>query len=197
MPRKKNIPVRKLIAIRALCPRPLTMQQGEAVPVPIVPIYGPNEADPGVQLALRVADTAIELLTLMQQGCLPTESISHILAGIFKGEGIYYNSVGEFFESYGRFEQICGFTDTDNQKRVGDEMNDMLGEDAGEYTRDYRRNDGTRRVPLPLYVRNVLVHKGTNPLNELREDDIKVATNLLKKLTAARAEVEAPTGANA
>lgn len=99
---------------------------------------------------------------------------------MIQGRGLYLDSIGEFFQLYGRFEQMLGLADDYKQERIKDEMRSRLGDDAGHQSREYVRSGTTSLTPLPLYVRNVLVHQGTNPANSLRDGDVSTAIRLLK-----------------
>ena len=45
--------------------------------------------------------------------------------------------------------------------------------------RDYTRDGVTRPVPLPVFVRNVLAHRGTNLKNHISPEDINRAIQYL------------------
>ncbi len=96
------------------------------------------------------------------------------------GKGLYLDSVGEFFQLYGRFEQMLGLTDNYRQSEIEREMRDRLGDEVVQHSREYERDGKKSSKPLPLYVRNTLAHSGTNPTNGLRDGDLKTAIRLLK-----------------
>ena len=112
---------------------------------------------------------------------LPIAGVPRVLASMVQGKGLYLDSIGEFFELYGRFEQMLGLTDDYKQQYVKDEMRSRLGDDAVHYSREYVRGGTTSLTPLPLYIRNVLAHQGTNPVNSLRDGDVSTAIRLLKE----------------
>ena len=109
-----------------------------------------------------------------------TRGVARVLASMIQGKGLYFDSVGEFFQLYGRFEQLLGLADNCKQAQMGDEMRTRLGGEAARHSRDYVRDGITSSTPLPLYVRNVLTHQGTNPANSLRDGDVSTAIRLLK-----------------
>lgn len=112
---------------------------------------------------------------------LPIAGVPRVLASMVQGKGVYLDSIGEFFELYGRFEQMLGLTDDYKQQHIMDEMRSRLGDDAAQHSRDYVRGGLTSLTPLPLYVRNVLAHQGTNSANSLRDGDVSTAIRLLKE----------------
>ena len=112
---------------------------------------------------------------------LPIAGVPRVLASMVQGNGVYLDSIGEFFELYGRFEQMLGLTDDYKQEQVKDEMQSRLGDDAVQHSREYVRGGSTSLTPLPLYVRNVLAHQGTNSANSLRDGDVSTAIRLLKE----------------
>ena len=111
---------------------------------------------------------------------LPIAGVPQALASMIEGKGLYVNSIGEFFELYGRFENMLGLTDDYRQKKIQMEMESRLKDDADHHFREYERDGTTSRTPLPLYVRNVVAHQGTNPANTLRDGDVSKAITLLK-----------------
>ena len=112
---------------------------------------------------------------------LPIAGVPRALASMVQGNGVYLDSIGEFFELYGRFEQMLGLTDDYKQEQVKDEMRSRLGDDAVQHSREYVRGGSTSLTPLPLYVRNVLAHQGTNSANSLHDGDVSTAIRLLKE----------------
>ena len=112
---------------------------------------------------------------------LPIAGVPQALASMVQGKGLYLNSIGEFFELYGRFEQMLGLTDDYRQEQISEAMRSRLGDDAGKHSRKYVRGDTTTLTPLPLYIRNVVAHQGTNPANSLSDGDVSRAIRLLKE----------------
>ena len=112
---------------------------------------------------------------------LPIAGVPQVLASMVQGKGLYLNSIGEFFELYGRFEQMLGLTDDYRQEQISQAMRSRLGDDAGKHSRKYVRGDTATLTPLPLYVRNVVAHQGTNPANALSDGDVSNAIRLLKE----------------
>lgn len=91
-------------------------------------------------------------------------------------------SIFEFFRLYGLLEQTLGVSDKGTQESIKNAMVRFIKNDADiDKLRLYRRPDhkDDPQCPLPLYVRNVLCHSGTNPLNPLTEADVKEAVKLL------------------
>ncbi len=111
---------------------------------------------------------------------LPIAGVPRVLASMVQGKGLYLDSIGEFFELYGRFEQTLRLTDDYKQEQIKKEMRSRLGDEAVHHSREYVRGGTKSQTPLPLYVRNVLAHQGTNPENSLRDGDVSTAIGLLK-----------------
>ena len=91
-------------------------------------------------------------------------------------------SIFEFFRLYGLLEQALDVSDKGTQEPIKNAMTRLIQNDNDfEKFRLYRRPDheDDPQCPLPLYVRNVLCHSGTNPLNPLIEADVKEAVKLL------------------
>lgn len=59
-------------------------------------------------------------------------------------------------------------------------MLDRLRDDATQHCREYIRSGRKSLTPLPLYVRNVLAHQGTNQANGLADGDLNTAIRLLR-----------------
>ncbi|MCY4558112.1 MAG: hypothetical protein OXF79_17430 [Chloroflexi bacterium] len=111
---------------------------------------------------------------------LPIAGVPGVMGAMVEGKGLYWDSIGEFFQLYGQLEQKLGLADGYKQEKIADDMRAKLEEDAGQHSRKYTRDGVTTLTPLPLYVRNVLVHGGTNPANGLADGDVKTSIQLLK-----------------
>ena len=95
-------------------------------------------------------------------------------------KGLYLDSVGEFFQLFGRFEQMLGLGDNYHQSEIRREMESRLGRGSDEHYREYMRDGSKILIPLPLYVRNVVAHQGTNRENGLADGDVTTAIRQLK-----------------
>ena len=138
----------------------------------------PRDGQQGGKLKLvRLANDALYQAYKLN---LPIAGVPRVLASMVQGRGVYLDSIGEFFQLYGRFEQMLGLTDDYKQERIKDAMRSRLGDDAAHHSREYERSGTRSLTPLPLYVRNVLAHQGTNPANSLRDGDVSTAIRLLK-----------------
>lgn len=111
---------------------------------------------------------------------LPIAGVPGVLGAMVEGKGVYWDSIGEFFQLYGQLEQKLGLADGYKQEQIADEMRARLGNEAVQHSRKYTRDGIATLIPLPLYVRNVLAHGGTNPANGLADGDVKTAIRLLK-----------------
>ena len=109
---------------------------------------------------------------------------TEMLGNFIEGKDVYTDSIGEFFELYGKFEEKYNFSDKVGQDSIRKKMQELIKEDNKvdlfrTYKREGRNDDS--QCPLPLYVRNILAHKGTNPLNSLGKKDVSLAIQLLKE----------------
>lgn len=111
---------------------------------------------------------------------LPIAGLAGELGSTVEGKGLYFDSIGEFFQLFGRFEQALGLADGYNQRKIEHEMKVRLENEFDQYSREYLRDGSKSLAPLPLYVRNVLAHQGTNPKNGLQDGDVRTAVRLLK-----------------
>ena len=138
----------------------------------------PRDGQQGGKLKLvRLANETINQAYKLN---LPIAGVPRVLASMVQGRGLYLDSIGEFFQLYGRFEQMLGLADDYKQERIKNEMRSRLGDDANHQSREYVRGGTTNLTPLPLYVRNVLAHQGTNSANSLHDGDVSTAIRLLK-----------------
>lgn len=113
--------------------------------------------------------------------------ITNILCATLKGDDVYKDTVLEFFQLYGKFQQKNRIVDTDPQSVEHSKMTAILQKTGDSAScRTYRRpgQPNDNKCPLPLYVRNILAHGGTNTLNKLADEDLLAAINLLKKWTS-------------
>ena len=57
-----------------------------------------------------------------------------------EGRGLYWDSIREFFQLYGQFEQKLGLADGYKQGQIENEMRTRLGDDAVQHFRQYVRD---------------------------------------------------------
>ena len=109
--------------------------------------------------------------------------LTEMLTRIAEGTSVYVSGIGEFLYLYGMLEQRLKLPDKRNQKQMEERMRSLAEKYDGTATyRTYRREgEADRECPLPLYVRNVLAHSGTNRLNTLTiPDDVDASIEILK-----------------
>ena len=152
------------------------MQVGKYVEMQLVEI--PRDGQQGGKLKLVKLSNAL-LLQAHKVG-VPIAGVAGVLGSMIEMRGFYLDSVGEFFQLYGRFEQMLGSADDYKQSKIEREMKDRLGDDVTQHSREYIRSGRKSLTPLPLYVRNVLAHQGTNPENLLGDGDLQTAIRLLR-----------------
>ena len=146
-----------------------------------VQLYGAIIRKDGQQRRkLKFARMCNEFLTKAHDLDIPVNVLTLVLGSLVEGKGVHIDSVGEFFQLYGRLEQKIGVQDFDRQDVIEKWMINALGSDYKTHSRPYRRMTKTYQLPLPLFVRNVLTHGGTNPLNALKQEDLPDSIKLLK-----------------
>lgn len=154
----------------------MAMQVGKYLEIHLLEI--PKDGQQGGKLKLvKIANALLYQAHKMQ---LPIAGVAGVLGSLVEERGLFLDSTSEFLRLYGRFEQMLGFADGYNQKDIEREMQARLGDDLTQHSREYVRSGRKSRTPLPLYVRNVLAHQGTNPANGLGDGDLETAIRLLK-----------------
>ena len=154
----------------------MAMEIGKYVEIQFVQI--PRNGQQGGKL--KLVQLCNDALAQAYKLNVPIAGVPRVLGSMVQGKGLYLDSIGEFFELYGRFEQMLGLTDAYGQRDIEEEMQLRLGDDALQHSREYVRGGAKTLTPLPLFVRNVLAHQGTNTANSLRDGDVSTAIRLLK-----------------
>lgn len=142
----------------------------------------PSEVDTSTRD--QILESTCDLLTAVYK--IPGSNraiITEVLRAALSGEDVYADSVGAFFETYGKLEQKLKIRDDDRQRKMRSSMIALLGgvndrKHFRQYCRPNKPPDNDH--PLPLYVRNILTHSGTNPLNVIGDTDIRSSIALMK-----------------
>ena len=145
-------------------------------------MYGaviPRDGQQGKKL--KFAEACKRFLTETYEMGIPVDALTVILGSLVEGKGVHLDSVGEFFELYGRLQQKIGMKDAETQSKMMEWMRNALGEEIDQFSRSYERDGRRSLLPLPLYVRNVVAHRGTNPYNNLTKEDLSAAIKMLKQ----------------
>ena len=102
-----------------------------------------------------------------------------VLASIIEGKGLYEHNIGEFFQLYGKFEEMYQ-THGPKTKIV---MEDLVNGDD-RYLKPYKGRGNCDLHPLPYAVRNILAHTGRNS-NTLDHEgkELKISIELLRSWT--------------
>lgn len=133
----------------------------------------------------KLRDIARDLLTQVYRiEGTNRATITEILRATLAGEDVYNDTALEFFELYGRVQQTLGISDSDGHHVTHLKMTALIeseGDISGfrTFLRPGRKPD--TKCPLPVYVRNVLSHGGTNKRNSLGREDIRDAIAMLKR----------------
>ena len=139
----------------------LELRTGQYFELQIVNI--PKDGQQGGKLKLvRLSN---ELLHQAFKIGLPIAGVANVLGSLIEKRGLYFDSVGEFFQLFGRFEQMLGLPDDYKQLEIECEMQARLGNEVVQYSREYVRAGIKSFKPLPLYVRNVLTHREPGKLS--------------------------------
>ena len=154
----------------------LELRVGQYMEMQIVNI--PRDGQKGGKL--KLVKLSNDLLHQAYKLRLPIAGVASVLGSLVEERGLYLDSIGEFFQLYGRFEQMLRLADNYSQEQIKLEMNARLGDDVVEHSREYMRGESKSLTPLPLYVRNVLTHQGTNRANVLGDGDVTTAIRLLR-----------------
>ena len=173
----------------ALFPKNLRLRAGDTgIDVPVVPSEYPEESEITRRIRERAEEKARflldDLLEMERQDVVMPGSynaVIHVLTAVLVGKSAHAFST-EFWRLYGQVEAKWNVSDTGSQRQMEAEMTNRL--QAAEISReagfrDYSREGVTRRVPLPVFVRNVLAHQGTNSKNHVSHEDINGAIHFL------------------
>ena len=169
-------PIRRAVGPQDPKTGKFVMQVGKYVEIKLVEI--PRDGQQGGKL--KLVKLSNDLLLQAHKVGVPIAGVAGVLGSMIEMRGIYLDSVGEFFQLYGRFEQMLGLADDYKQSKIEHEMKNRLGDDVTQHTREYIRSGKKSLTPIPLYVRNVLAHQGTNPENSLVDGDLQTTIRLLK-----------------
>ena len=108
------------------------------------------------------------------------KTFSEVLRSIVEGSGIYEYEFGIFFMLYAQFQQEYGIEDTNEQKKAEKKMLELIAGD-NNLLKQYKRKGKDFIKPLPVYVRNAIVHQGTNMSNKCSPEELRTAMEFLRK----------------
>ena len=126
---------------------------------------------------LELAEKALTQLSRMDGN---VTTFAEILRSIVEDNGIYEYEFGVFFMLYAQFQQKYGIEDTSEQAMTARKMLELIGNDSTLRKR-YKRKDKYRTDALPVYIRNSIVHQGTNMDNKFTPQELKTAMEFLRK----------------
>ena len=126
---------------------------------------------------LKLAEKALTQLSKMRG---PVESFSEILRSIVEDKGIFEYQYGVFFMLYAQFQRKYKIEDDQEQFQTAKKMKELIA-DNDAMLRNYDRNGKKRRDPLPIYIRNAIVHHGTNQENTFTPQELRTAIEFLRK----------------
>ena len=125
---------------------------------------------------LRLAERALTQLSRMNG---PVETFSEILRSIVEDKGVYEYEFGIFFVLYAQFQRKYGIDDDQEQMQTADKMRELIS-DNETMLKNYARNGQTRVDPLPIFIRNSIVHHGTNQKNTFTPLELRRSIQFLR-----------------
>ena len=125
---------------------------------------------------LRLAERALTQLSRMKG---PVQTFSEVLRSIAEDRGVYEYEFGVFFMLYAQFQRKFGIDDNHEQVQTSEKMKELI---AGNEVmlKSYHRDDQTRVDPLPIFIRNAIVHHGTNQKNTFTPHELSAAVRFLR-----------------
>ena len=128
---------------------------------------------------LKFLELAEEALTQLYKMKGPVISFTEILCAIVEDRGIHEFEYGVFFLLYSRFQKEFEIADGGEQPNTDGEMKALIG-NCGKLLKRYKHKGEEREVSLPVYIRNAIVHYGTNPSNRFSAEELKAAIEFLR-----------------
>ena len=173
-----------------LLPSSIQTRTGEGIKVPYMPSDYPEES----KTVRRVRKNAEKKIRPVLKALLDMEdrkviqpgsynAIIHVLTAVLVGKSAHDFST-KFWRLYGQVEAKWNIRGAESQRQLEHRMTERLqgaGVSRQDGFRDYTRDGNTRPVPLPVFVRNVLAHQGTNRNNHIVPEDIDTAIRLLEE----------------
>ena len=139
---------------------------------------------------LKLAEEALMQLSKMDRPKWdrPVNTFAQILRAIVMDEGIYEYEFGVFFMLYAQFQRRYNIEDHKEQKNTRKKMLKIieLEDEDSKFNKKwmlkkYKRNGKELTAPLPVYIRNAIVHQGTNASNQFAPEELEIAIYFLRQ----------------
>ena len=139
---------------------------------------------------LKLAEEALMQLSRMDRPKWdrPVTTFAHILRAIVMDEGIYEYEFGVFFMLYAQFQHQYNIEDHKEQINTRKKMLKIieLEDEDSKFNKKwmlkkYKRNGKELTEPLPVYIRNAIVHQGTNASNQFAPEELEIAIYFLRQ----------------
>ena len=134
---------------------------------------------------LELAEEALMQLSKMDK---PVTTFAHILRTIVQDENIYEYEFGIFFMLYAQFQHLFNIEDHKEQINTRKKLLKIidLEDEDSKFSKKwmlkkYKRNGKESTEPLPVYIRNVIVHYGTNASNQFSPEELENAIYFLRQ----------------
>lgn len=136
---------------------------------------------------LKLAEEALMQLSKMDK---PVTTFANLLRTIVQDEEIYPYEFGVFFILYAQFQYLFNIEDHKEQKNTSEKLLKIieLEDEDSKYSKKwmlkkYKRNgkELAEPLPLPVYIRNAIVHHGTNASNQFSPEELQKAIYFLRQ----------------
>ena len=156
---------------------PREVDGGDTIPLRSVIV----KPDWKIAARLEMVESATDMITNAYIIGALDPAFPTVLASIIEGKGLYEYNIGEFFQLYGKFEELHQTQRTKTKTAM-----EALVNGDNRYLKLYREGSKCNPHPLPYAVRNILAHTGHNP-NTLDHEgkELKRSIELLRSWTAS------------
>ncbi len=134
---------------------------------------------------LELAEEALMQLSKMDK---PVTTFAQILRALVQDEDIYEYEFGVFFMLYAHFQRQYKIEDHKEQKNTREKMLKIIELEKEDsmlskkwMLKKYKRNGKELTEPLPVYIRNTIVHHGTNAGNQFTSEELGMAIYFLRQ----------------
>ena len=134
---------------------------------------------------LELAEEALMQLSKMDK---PVTTFAQILRALVQDEDIYEYEFGVFFMLYAHFQRQYKIEDHKEQKNTREKMLKIIELEKEDsmlskkwMLKKYKRNGKELTEPLLVYIRNTIVHHGTNAGNQFTSEELGMAIYFLRQ----------------
>ena len=137
------------------------------------------------QEKIKFLELAEKALTQLSRIGGEVTTFAEVLRSIVEDSGIYEYQFGVFFMLYAQFQQAYGIKDNNEQEMTTKKMLELIGDD-NTLLKTYSREDKNQTMPLPVYIRNSIAHRGTNIENTFTPEELRTVLEFLRKCLSNR-----------